>query len=130
MNPAVNPSLESVKMKKSIRFSAIISIVFIFLSCLEEETQNQLEQRLDSLLSEMSIQEKIEQLYYRTDGNERLGFLVKRGQHRYISRDGELISSLGTREDNILFTSDLIYGDIPNNILSDSYAKIKNPDNH
>jgi beta-glucosidase len=32
-----------------------------------------LDQRLDSLLAKMSMQEKIEQLYYQTDGNERLG---------------------------------------------------------
>jgi beta-glucosidase len=39
----------------------------------QTETQNPLEQRLDTLLSKMSMQEKIEQLYYKTDGNERLG---------------------------------------------------------
>lgn len=39
----------------------------------QAETQNPLEQRLDSLLSKMSLQEKIEQLYYNTDGNEQLG---------------------------------------------------------
>lgn len=37
------------------------------------ETINPLEQRLDSLLEQMSMQEKIEQLYYNTDGNKRLG---------------------------------------------------------
>lgn len=37
------------------------------------ETQNPLEQRLDTLLAKMSMQEKIEQLYYKTDGNDRLG---------------------------------------------------------
>ncbi|HOX82590.1 MAG TPA: glycoside hydrolase family 3 C-terminal domain-containing protein [Chryseolinea sp.] len=36
-------------------------------------TDNALEQRLDLLLSKMSMQEKIEQLYYLTDGNQRLG---------------------------------------------------------
>ncbi len=36
-------------------------------------TKNPLEQRLDTLLSKMSMQEKIEQLYYLTDGNLRLG---------------------------------------------------------
>ncbi len=38
-----------------------------------KETANPLEQRLDKMLSEMTTQEKIEQLYYLTDGNERLG---------------------------------------------------------
>jgi beta-glucosidase len=38
-----------------------------------EEKQNPLEWRLDILLGKMSMQEKIEQLYYKTDGNERLG---------------------------------------------------------
>ena len=37
------------------------------------ETKSALEQRLDTLLGKMSMQEKIEQLYYKTDGNERLG---------------------------------------------------------
>jgi beta-glucosidase len=37
------------------------------------ETKSPLEQRLDTLLRKMSMQEKIEQLYYKTDGNERLG---------------------------------------------------------
>ncbi|MGE5393764.1 MAG: glycoside hydrolase family 3 C-terminal domain-containing protein [Candidatus Saccharibacteria bacterium] len=36
------------------------------------ETHSALEQRLDTMLSEMSMQEKIEQLYYLTDGNKRL----------------------------------------------------------
>ena len=37
------------------------------------ETQSPLEQRLDMLMGKMSMQEKIEQLYYKTDGNARLG---------------------------------------------------------
>ena len=37
------------------------------------ETLSPLEQRLDRLMGKMSMQEKIEQLYYKTDGNERLG---------------------------------------------------------
>ncbi|GAB2816267.1 glycoside hydrolase family 3 C-terminal domain-containing protein [Ferruginibacter profundus] len=37
------------------------------------ENKNALEERLDTLLSEMTMQEKIEQLYYQTDGNKRLG---------------------------------------------------------
>lgn len=36
------------------------------------ETINPLEKRLDDLLSKMTTQEKIEQLYYLTDGNKRL----------------------------------------------------------
>lgn len=36
------------------------------------ETSNPLEKRLDDLLSKMTTQEKIEQLYYLTDGNKRL----------------------------------------------------------
>jgi beta-glucosidase len=39
----------------------------------QEEKQNPLELRLDTLLGKMTMQEKIEQLYYKTDGNERLG---------------------------------------------------------
>jgi beta-glucosidase len=39
----------------------------------KDETKNALEQRLDTLLGKMSMQEKIEQLYYNTDGNKRLG---------------------------------------------------------
>ncbi len=34
---------------------------------------NALEERINSILSKMSMQEKIEQLYYKTDGNQRLG---------------------------------------------------------
>lgn len=37
------------------------------------ETENALENRLTSILSEMTMQEQIEQLYYNTDGNERMG---------------------------------------------------------
>jgi beta-glucosidase len=37
------------------------------------KTPNALEQRLDLLLGKMSMQEKIKQLYYNTDGNVRLG---------------------------------------------------------
>ena len=36
------------------------------------EAKNSLEQRLDLLLAKMTMQEKIEQLYYLTDGNDRL----------------------------------------------------------
>ncbi|WP_242156318.1 glycoside hydrolase family 3 C-terminal domain-containing protein [Aestuariivivens sediminis] len=58
-----------------------VACVFIFIlttlpTCKKQainETENALEQRLDRLMSEMSMQEKIEQLYYLTDGNDRLG---------------------------------------------------------
>ncbi len=38
----------------------------------QSETQSPLEQRLDTMLGKMSMQDKIEQLYYNTDGNELL----------------------------------------------------------
>ena len=38
----------------------------------QSQPVNQLELRLDAMLAKMSMQEKIEQLYYLTDGNERL----------------------------------------------------------
>ncbi len=64
-------------MKKKIaRFSLILLIALsevLLIKCNSVETQNPLEQRLDSLMSKMGMQEKIEQLYYKTDGNERLG---------------------------------------------------------
>lgn len=47
-----------------------------------EETPNALEKRIDTMLSKMSMQEKIEQLYYKTDGNERLGI------HQFTGSDG------------------------------------------
>jgi beta-glucosidase len=52
-----------------------LSGLLIFQCCTvqQTETQNPLEQRLDTLLSKMNMQEKIEQLYYKTDGNEQLG---------------------------------------------------------
>ena len=37
------------------------------------KTESALEKRLDTLMGKMSMQEKIEQLYYKTDGNKRLG---------------------------------------------------------
>ena len=53
-----------------------ILITITLISCQKKElkeTKNALEQRLDTLLNSMTMQEKIEQLYYLTDGNERLG---------------------------------------------------------
>jgi beta-glucosidase len=44
-----------------------------FLAAQPVPTHNPLEQRLDTLVAKMSMQEKIEQLYYLTDGNARLG---------------------------------------------------------
>ncbi len=51
----------------------ISAILFSQCSSVPVETQSPLEQRLDTLLRKMSMQEKIEQLYYKTDGNDRLG---------------------------------------------------------
>lgn len=63
------------ELKINIVYITIITVL-TFLSCQKKvltETENALEQRLDTLLTSMSMQEKIEQLYYLTDGNERLG---------------------------------------------------------
>ncbi|MDA3892445.1 MAG: glycoside hydrolase family 3 C-terminal domain-containing protein [Salinivirgaceae bacterium] len=38
-----------------------------------QETKSNLEYRIDTLMAKMSMQEKIKQLYYNTDGNDRLG---------------------------------------------------------
>ena len=51
----------------------LMGIFFSQCSSVQTETQSPLEQRLDTLMNKMSMQEKIEQLYYKTDGNERLG---------------------------------------------------------
>jgi beta-glucosidase len=66
---------------KKIRINfLVLSLVAIAVSTLIQcssfrkgETPSALEQRLDTLISKMSMQEKIEQLYYKTDGNQRLG---------------------------------------------------------
>ncbi|MEZ4773302.1 MAG: glycoside hydrolase family 3 C-terminal domain-containing protein [Bacteroidia bacterium] len=64
-------------MKRNSSLLLFIATWFFFLVFVRcaplPETQNPLKQRLDTLLSAMSMQEKIEQLYYLTDGNERLG---------------------------------------------------------
>jgi beta-glucosidase len=66
-------------MKRLI--SNYLHIILTFFTCFlliqcktieREKTRNLLEERLDTLVSSMSMQEKIEQLYYLTDGNERL----------------------------------------------------------
>lgn len=62
-----------MQIYKSIINFIAISIFSAFFSCSISETQNPIEQRLDTLISKMSMQEKIEQLYYQTDGNPRLG---------------------------------------------------------
>ncbi len=59
-------------------FSLIILIVLsgqFFTSCssVPDKTQSALEQRIDTIIGKMNMQEKIEQLYYKTDGNKRLG---------------------------------------------------------
>lgn len=57
-------------------FFSLFVLIGLFTSnyCISQtiETINPLEKRLDYLISKMSIQEKIEQLYYLTDGNKRL----------------------------------------------------------
>jgi beta-glucosidase len=58
-------------MKKTL--TLFILILIFFSSCTNRETQNALEKRIDTLMAKMTMQEKIEQLYYKTDGNERLG---------------------------------------------------------
>jgi len=61
---------------QNILFS-VMSLVALFLGACNSQysnvTEDPLEQRLDTILDAMSMQEKIEQLYYNTDGNERFG---------------------------------------------------------
>ena len=56
-------------------FAIFLSILFGFhqVKAQVAESKNALELRLDTLLGRMTMQEKIEQLYYKTDGNDRLG---------------------------------------------------------
>jgi beta-glucosidase len=54
-------------------FVYFLILMNLISSCLTNETESALEERLDTLLAKMTMQERIEQLYYRTDGNERLG---------------------------------------------------------
>ena len=54
----------------------IFCLLFFLIQCSTpdpEKTKNALDQKIDILLAKMSMQEKIEQLYYQTDGNKRLG---------------------------------------------------------
>jgi beta-glucosidase len=52
-------------------FIALLNVSSVFAQSVG--ANNPLEKRLDSLLAKMTMQEKIEQLYYQTDGNKRLG---------------------------------------------------------
>jgi beta-glucosidase len=65
------------KMKvKILNLTLLLLLSIGFVACkteAQQETQSGLELRLDTLLGKMSMQEKIEQLYYKTDGNARLG---------------------------------------------------------
>ena len=59
-------------------FNSFVTIFLLLVSvmalsgCTPRETANPIERRLDSIISEMTMREKIEQLYYLTDGNKRL----------------------------------------------------------
>ena len=64
-----------IKKINILRFSLVLlSCILVFNDVFSQEIQttDPLEQRIDLLLNKMSMQEKIEQLYYLTDGNERL----------------------------------------------------------
>lgn len=64
------------KLLKHIFSTALLLLLgILFTHCKSElqETKNNIELRLDTILESMTMQEKIEQLYYKTDGNERLG---------------------------------------------------------
>ena len=65
---------------KTIKFNSFLIVLIVlsgqfFTSCslVPDKTQSALEQRIDTIIGKMSMQEKIEQLYYKTDGNKRLG---------------------------------------------------------
>jgi beta-glucosidase len=60
-------------------FTVIMAVIPYLLFSQIVETQNALDLRLNSLLAKMSMQEKIEQLYYKTDGNTRLGIPAFKG---------------------------------------------------
>ena len=64
------------KMKKVIILTSIA--LFGLSSCATDykNSKDQLEERVDSIVSRMSMQEKIEQLYYKTDGLYRFGIRV------------------------------------------------------
>jgi len=56
----------------TITITILSGLLFIRCSSVQTETQSPLEQKIDTLMAKMTMQEKIEQLYYLTDGNERL----------------------------------------------------------
>ncbi len=58
------------KLKLYIILPCLVWVSVLLFQCSpvqHAETQNLLEQRLDTLLGKLSMQEKIEQLYYKTD---------------------------------------------------------------
>jgi beta-glucosidase len=65
--------MNHIKTSRLLILMGALVILFTRCSSFRPETNNPLEIRLDTLLSKMSTQEKIEQLYYLTDGNKRLG---------------------------------------------------------
>ena len=66
---------------QSIKYvlAVIVAVIPYLLFSQIVETQNALDLRLNSLLAKMSMQEKIEQLYYKTDENTRLGIPAFKG---------------------------------------------------
>jgi len=66
----------NIKMKFNflvIVLTAFSVIYFPRCSSVPDKTPSALEKRIDTIIGKMSMQEKIEQLYYKTDGNKRLG---------------------------------------------------------
>ena len=59
--------------------TVIVAVIPYLLFSQIVETQHALDLRLNSLLAKMSMQEKIEQLYYKTDENTRLGIPAFKG---------------------------------------------------
>ncbi|RZM28585.1 MAG: glycosyl hydrolase [Pedobacter sp.] len=65
-------------MKKGIIMNKIFAVIIVAgilmveNASAQESVHNPLDSRLDMLMAKMSMKEKIEQLYYLTDGNERL----------------------------------------------------------
>lgn len=66
---------------QSIKYvlAVIVAVIPYLLFSQIVETQNTLDLRLNNLLAKMSMQEKIEQLYYKTDENTRLGIPAFKG---------------------------------------------------
>lgn len=61
-----------MKIVENIGLILVVLLLNISCSSGQKETISPLEIKLDSLMAKMTIQDKIEQLYYLTDGNERL----------------------------------------------------------